>query len=565
MRNACYHPYQALGCHPSKGSLILKQSLVTVLFFLLCLGSSLQALHAQSAPVNMGTSWLRIPDNARDGAMAEAMGAVPDTVDEAVLNPAGLGLLGGTYLTASHSFWIQNLSLDHFAFTLAEGGAGFSFGGDYINFGSISTYNVVGPNLVPTGSYTPIAVNGFAAFGTNLGIGLHAGLTGHFIYDNIQQSQPDQTASMDAGLLYQMPQSPLALSVVLSNLGFSIDNSLLPLVLKTAVSGQIWFDARPKQNYLTLASESDLILTNNQFTNVGFGGEYWYNGLLAIRGGYRFINTQDLTGVTGLTAGAGLRFGDLQLDYSFMTLGDLGNTNQIELSVQLGSEATPTPTPKPSPMPTATPAPPMPILTPAPVPPQTMSAQASNKTFMDYYRAGIQAYMAKNYQEALDNWFKAIVLKDPTVQPFYYAEACAMIGVVYKFDLPNHFLAHQFCNAALKIDPTTETALKLKHEIDATTTPIEAKYWDAEEDFEKGRYELAVKKLRQVIDAHDPTTPSFYYTETYCLLGVIYQYHLGEPDLAYQSYQEALKIDPKARTANENIEKVTPPTVKPGL
>jgi outer membrane protein OmpA-like peptidoglycan-associated protein len=58
--------------------------------------------------------------------------------------------------------------------------------------------------------------------------------------------------------------------------------------------------------------------------------------VLALRGGYRFKNLDNLTGVRGFSCGVGLLFKSWELDYALTTLGDFGKTHQIALNWKLG-------------------------------------------------------------------------------------------------------------------------------------------------------------------------------------------------------------------------------------
>jgi hypothetical protein len=49
--------------------------------------------------------------------------------------------------------------------------------------------------------------------------------------------------------------------------------------------------------------------------------------------GYQIKNTGDLGGVTGLTAGAGVKLAMFTVDYALVSYGDLGLTHQLALSV----------------------------------------------------------------------------------------------------------------------------------------------------------------------------------------------------------------------------------------
>ena len=306
---------------------------------------------------NLGTSWMKILPSTRDAGMGDSAVAVPDAYDEVDLNPAGLGLMGGSYVSLSQNFWAQGLSAEHLVFSEgSSSGDGFSLGVNYMNFGSISTYNMSGTTaFTQTGSYSPMGFNLYAGYGLGLFRGLRAGLEGHFIYDDIQQNFPDQTASLDAGLFYQ--RLGFSLSALMSNLGWNIDSSTLPLEVKTAAAFQFPFKADNSKapHRLTLSGEADWFLNNTNYSQYGLGMEYWFKNSVALRAGYQFSNIGDLTGLTGLSLGAGIKYDDWQLDYALITLGELGIANQIGLSLKVGENEQPTDTPTPSPTPSPTP------------------------------------------------------------------------------------------------------------------------------------------------------------------------------------------------------------------
>ncbi|HET9870492.1 MAG TPA: hypothetical protein VFR02_08365, partial [bacterium] len=76
--------------------------------------------------------------------------------------------------------------------------------------------------------------------------------------------------------------------------------------------------------------------------------------------------------------------------------------------------------------------------------------------------------------------------------------------------------------------------------------------------YKQDDYVQAIRYLKQALTLHDPYTPSFYYAEDNAMLGVIYQFHIVHPDLAYQYYHEALRIDPTTETAKKHIDEVKP-------
>jgi len=68
----------------------------------------------------------------------------------------------------------------------------------------------------------------------------------------------------------------------------------------------------------------------------------------------------------------------------------------------------------------------------------------------------------------------------------------------------------------------------------------------------------AIRFLKQALTIKDPYTPKFYYAEANAMLGIIYQFHIIHPDLAFQYYHEALEIDPTTETAKNHIDQVKP-------
>ena len=82
---------------------------------------------------------------------------------------------------------------------------------------------------------------------------------------------------------------------------------------------------------------------------------------------------------------------------------------------------------------------------------------------MHLYRAGIKAYQEKHYDSAVEYWENFLSRKDPEVKNKYYAEAAAMLGIIYQYYKPVHGhygYAYKYYQASLKHDPRNSTALK---------------------------------------------------------------------------------------------------------
>jgi len=74
--------------------------------------------------------------------------------------------------------------------------------------------------------------------------------------------------------------------------------------------------------------------------------------------------------------------------------------------------------------------------------------------------------------------------------------------------------------------------------------------------YKKQDFANAIRYLKQSLQIHDPYTPKFYYAEANAMLGVIYEFNIIDKKLAYEYYQEALRIDTSTASAKKHIKEV---------
>ena len=120
---------------------------------------------------------------------------------------------------------------------------------------------------------------------------------------------------------------------------------------------------------------------------------------------------------------------------------------------------------------TTTPYPPMLVMTPTSVPttapteaPTPVVAHGVLK-MKDVYKAGISYYKKQDFAKAINYLTKSMQIHDPYTPKFYYAEANAMLGVIYQFHIIDKKLAYQYYREALRIDPKTATARRHIREV----------------------------------------------------------------------------------------------------
>lgn len=79
----------------------------------------------------------------------------------------------------------------------------------------------------------------------------------------------------------------------------------------------------------------------------------------------------------------------------------------------------------------------------------------------DVYEAGIKAYKEEDYDRAIRFLTQALKMeRDPYTPKFIYAEANAMLGVIYQYHIIHYGRAYRYYKTALKYEPHNETARK---------------------------------------------------------------------------------------------------------
>ena len=268
----------------------------------------------------------------RQTAMGGAGVAVADDLMGSNQNPAALGRLWRQEVSFLHASWLQDVNYNYLGYAYPTQTRGtFAASLFSLDYGSIQGYNEAGAQ---TGSLSAGDKMATASYGREIASHLWAGGSLKYIQENLN-SVSAQTVGLDAGLLYAPPLDGLLAG---SSLGFSIKNlgpsakfdqesSALP---RTVTAG---FAVRPFFEGLTVAF--DLSDSQAQPITEKLGFEYWAKNVLAFRAGY---DTSYGIG-NGLGVGFGIKVKDVQVDYAFAALGDLGSTNHVSLTFRFGSVA----------------------------------------------------------------------------------------------------------------------------------------------------------------------------------------------------------------------------------
>lgn len=280
----------------------------------------------------VGGSELEIGLGARPVAMGEAFVALADDLNTTAWNPAGLSQIKGIQAGFMHNIYLQDTSMEYLAYAQnLFPGAGIGANVTYLNYGSLDKYDEVNGLPVANGSFTPTAFTGTIGYGQWLLPSLAVGAALKIISQTID-TENYLAEAVDLGVLYKTSLKGLQLGLAVQNLGTQLAGANLPQNLKVGAAYQLPVKFTAKDTWNTLL-DVNVPFGDTSYTSVNVGTEYWYNRVVAARVGYQIKNSGDLGGVTGLTAGAGVKLAMFQVDYALVSYGDLGLTHQLAIAV----------------------------------------------------------------------------------------------------------------------------------------------------------------------------------------------------------------------------------------
>ena len=263
-----------------------------------------------------GADFLLMTTGARPDGMGQAFSAVADDINTLSFNPAGLGNIRLPEIGYGHEIFFADISYDFLGAAIPVGEWGV-FGFGYLGLGTPPFNSTSDPNAA-TASVMDQALIG--SWGKSF-YDFHVGASVKYITEKVATVQGTGFAA-DFGMRYRLlPQWTLAGAIL--NMGPGIQfTSLEPLPL-VANGGLAWAAVEDPNHTLNFAADVSYNTVANT-THFGFGAEYWFQNLVALRAGY-LANTQD----EGFSAGAGLQYQFFQLDYAFEPYNLLGSVHRF--------------------------------------------------------------------------------------------------------------------------------------------------------------------------------------------------------------------------------------------
>lgn len=210
----------------------------------------------------------------------------------------------------------------------------FGIGARYINYGSFTKADESGNKL---GSF---GANDFAltiAYSYYYFENFYIGAGANFIYSGIDKYS-STAFSFDFGALYNIPEYLINMGISLNNFGsqisaYSSKKEKLPLDLRIGVSKKL--AEAPLKFYAGLY---DLVNERLNFTDrlkrYSFAIEFDPGKTLIMRLGYDANKRKELkiassAGLAGISLGLGLRFENLNFDYSYSSWGEIGAIHRV--------------------------------------------------------------------------------------------------------------------------------------------------------------------------------------------------------------------------------------------
>ncbi len=310
----------------------MTQRILIAAFLLLWMGNA----RAQSAGTTI-FEFLKTQYSARGAAMANNFVAISGDPTAMFANPAALSGIPHSQWSISYVDHLVDLQGGQLSYNMKRSETNsIGVGLVYFNYGDFDETNEFGET---TGRSFNAAEFALAAnYAQRLGENFNYGVNLKFIYSSLDDFSASGFA-VDAGLMYIAPfADDLQFGFSIANLGFLTDkytdvSEKMPLYVRLGFSKRLahlplLFSASLNDVTLKTAEAADFI------KRFSVGGEFDISEIVKLRLGYDNGVNQSVKPVAGrsfggLSAGLGINWKKIRLDYAFSNYGDLGAQNRI--------------------------------------------------------------------------------------------------------------------------------------------------------------------------------------------------------------------------------------------
>jgi len=268
-----------------------------------------------------GSNFLRVVSTARGSSMGGAFVGIKGDISCLSWNPGCLGTIDEYQFNATYGMWIADTSFGDIIFGHPKGlGIGISYF-DYGNFSRVVGQDEYGVPI-EEGSFSVKDIKISMGYGKglrlkNLEREIFLGITGKLVQNTIDKDTVS-SYGIDIGGYYEIKKG-LNIGLSMVNIGISEQINL----------GAVKEINVRKEDRILASIEIDKPVDNNM--RYTFGLEYRYQNRFFGRIGYRGKYAD------WLTAGIGVLYKDIRIDYAYCPFNILGNTHKLSLGFSFGS------------------------------------------------------------------------------------------------------------------------------------------------------------------------------------------------------------------------------------
>ena len=305
--------------------------------------------------------FLNVGMGARAIAMGGAYVSMANDATALFWNPAGLANMTTSEAVFNHSEWIADINFDFAGLALNLGNLG-SFGlfGNFMTIGEMDVTTELYPDgtgqRFNSGSYA-MGVSYARALTDRFAIGANV----KFVHEYIMNSSANGIA-LDIGTTFTTQFRGLRLGAAISNFGtkmrmggrdllvqhdtdplregnndkvnanMATDAYEMPLFLRVGMSYNVLQDTEKHALWVAV----DAVHPSDNVEMVNIGGEYAFDNMFFLRGGYASLFSKDAE--QGLTLGGGLRYSfagrmTLKVDYAYEAFGRFDYIQKFTLGI----------------------------------------------------------------------------------------------------------------------------------------------------------------------------------------------------------------------------------------